>query len=78
MICVMSIILTAPTGAILVTFLGPKLLNKTKQTPQIPEGWRRSHRPSIRDISIIDEEEERNEADFSEDTISEKDNKSEV
>lgn len=22
-------------------------------------GWRRSHRPSLRDISIIDEEEER-------------------
>lgn len=24
-------------------------------------GWRRSHRPSLRDISIIDEEEEREE-----------------
>lgn len=58
MICVMSIILTAPTGAILITLSGPRLLTKTK-FPQIPEGWRRSHRPSIRDISIIDEEEER-------------------
>lgn len=26
-------------------------------------GWRRSHRPSLRDISIIDEEEERDAQD---------------
>lgn len=26
-------------------------------------GWRRSHRPSLRDISIIDEEEERDNMD---------------
>jgi hypothetical protein len=26
-------------------------------------GWRRSHRPSLRDISIIDEEEERDDFD---------------
>lgn len=58
MICVLSIILTAPTGAILITLSGPRLLTKTK-FPQVQEGWRRSHRPSIRDISIIDEEEER-------------------
>ncbi|XP_030376902.1 sodium/hydrogen exchanger 9B2 isoform X2 [Scaptodrosophila lebanonensis] len=57
-ICVLSIVLTAPLGAILISITGPKLLTKTKQ-PQILEGWRRSHRPSIRDISIIDEEEER-------------------
>lgn len=30
-------------------------------------GWRRSHRPSIRDISIIDEEEEREDPELSED-----------
>lgn len=58
MICVLSIILTAPTGAILITLSGPRLLTKTR-VPQVIEGWRRSHRPSIRDISIIDEEEER-------------------
>lgn len=56
--CVLAIMLTAPTAAILMTILGPRLLTKTK-FPVVPEGWRRSHRPSIRDISIIDEEEER-------------------
>lgn len=55
--CVLSIILTAPTGAILITLLGPRLLTKTK-FPMVTEAWRRSHRPSIRDISIIDEREE--------------------
>lgn len=60
MICVLSIILTAPLGAILITLTGPKLLTKTR-FPQVTEGWRRSHRPSIRDISIIDEEEEKDE-----------------
>ncbi|XP_050307245.1 sodium/hydrogen exchanger 9B2-like [Anthonomus grandis grandis] len=57
MVCVLSIMVTAPTGAILITISGPRLLTKTKMVT-IPEGWRRSHRPSIRDISIIDEEEE--------------------
>ncbi|XP_011186548.2 sodium/hydrogen exchanger 9B1 isoform X2 [Zeugodacus cucurbitae] len=57
-LCVLSIVLTAPLGAILITLSGPRLLTRTKQ-PQVLEGWRRSHRPSIRDISIIDEEEER-------------------
>lgn len=58
MICVLSIILTAPTGAILITLTGPRLLTKTKTPQPPPEGWRRSHRPSIYDISIIDEDEE--------------------
>ncbi|KAJ8928452.1 hypothetical protein NQ314_018994 [Rhamnusium bicolor] len=58
--CVLAIMLTAPTAAILMTILGTRLLTKTK-FPVVPEGWRRSHRPSIRDISIIDEEEERDE-----------------
>lgn len=57
-VCILSIILTAPLAAALITITGPRLLTKTT-VPQVPEGWRRSHRPSIRDISIIDEEEER-------------------
>lgn len=58
MICVLSIILTAPTGAILITLSGSRLLTKFKAHPHIPEGWKRSHRPSIYDISIINEEDE--------------------
>ncbi|KAK5646398.1 hypothetical protein RI129_004862 [Pyrocoelia pectoralis] len=58
MICVLSIILTAPTGAILITLSGSRLLTKLKIHPHIPEGWKRSHRPSIYDISIINEEDE--------------------
>lgn len=79
-VCVLSIVVTAPTGAILITLTGSKLLSKTKHPPNLEgkeqkvgwsgreflivvyysfSGWRRSHRPSLRDISIIDEEEER-------------------
>ncbi|KNC22346.1 hypothetical protein FF38_02922 [Lucilia cuprina] len=65
-IAVLSIVLTAPLGAILISVTGTKLLTKTKQ-PQVIEGWRRSHRPSIRDISIIDEEEEREDPEMPED-----------
>ncbi|EDV99190.1 GH13169 [Drosophila grimshawi] len=54
-ICILSILLTAPLGAILISVTGPRMLTKTKQA-QALTGWRR---PSIRDISIIDEEEER-------------------
>lgn len=57
MVAIISIMLTAPLGGILITILGPRLLTKTK-IPVVPEGWRRSHRPSIRDISIIDEDED--------------------
>ncbi|XP_056642284.1 sodium/hydrogen exchanger 9B2 isoform X2 [Diorhabda sublineata] len=56
--CVLCIVLTAPTGGILITILGPRLLTKTNFIPE-PETWKRSHRPSIRDISIIDEEDEK-------------------
>ena len=56
-ICILSIIITAPVGAILITITGPRLLKKTT-TPPIIEGWRRSARPSLRDITIIDEEED--------------------
>ncbi|CAH2243119.1 sodium/hydrogen exchanger 9B2-like isoform X3 [Pararge aegeria] len=55
-ICILSIVITAPLGAIVITITGPRLLSKTSKPPVL-EGWRRSHRPSIRDISIIDEEE---------------------
>ncbi|XP_063529708.1 sodium/hydrogen exchanger 9B2-like isoform X1 [Cydia strobilella] len=55
-ICILSIVITAPLGAIVITLTGPRLLTKTTKPPVL-EGWRRSHRPSIRDISIIDEEE---------------------
>ncbi|XP_053615599.1 sodium/hydrogen exchanger 9B2-like isoform X4 [Plodia interpunctella] len=55
-VCIMSIVITAPIGAIIITLTGPRLLSKTSKPPVL-EGWRRSHRPSIRDISIIDEEE---------------------
>jgi solute carrier family 9B (sodium/hydrogen exchanger), member 1/2 len=37
MLCVLSIILTAPTGAILITLTGTKLLTKTK-APPVTEG----------------------------------------
>ncbi|XP_054745114.1 sodium/hydrogen exchanger 9B1 isoform X1 [Anastrepha obliqua] len=65
-LCVLSIILTAPLAAILITISGPRLLTRTK-LPQVMEGWRRSHRPSLRDISIIDEEEEREDPELPED-----------
>ncbi|XP_045535519.1 sodium/hydrogen exchanger 9B2 isoform X2 [Papilio machaon] len=55
-VCIMSIVITAPLGAMVITVTGPRLLSKTTKPPVL-EGWRRSHRPSIRDISIIDEEE---------------------
>nr|CAD7586132.1 unnamed protein product [Timema genevievae] len=57
MMCVLSILLTAPTGAILISLSGSRLLKKTL-SPPIVEGWRRSARPSLRDITIIDEEED--------------------
>ncbi|XP_055638910.1 sodium/hydrogen exchanger 9B2 isoform X3 [Toxorhynchites rutilus septentrionalis] len=57
--CILSIILSAPLGAILISVSGTKLLKKTKPMLEPPDGWRRSHRPSLHDISIIDEEEER-------------------
>ena len=54
-VCILSILLTAPTGAILITLLGPKLLTKTTAPMVPPEGWK-ARRPSIRDISIINED----------------------
>ncbi|XP_018392780.1 PREDICTED: mitochondrial sodium/hydrogen exchanger 9B2 [Cyphomyrmex costatus] len=55
MMCVLSVLLTAPAGAIMITLLGPKLLTKTT-TPVSPlEAWK-TRRPSIRDISIINED----------------------
>lgn len=84
MVCILSIVLTAPVGAILISITGPKLLTKTK--PLKPEGnkfalkrsestnafctvlgWRRSHRPSLYDISVIDEREEREDPELQND-----------
>lgn len=48
-------LITVPIGAVSISSLGTRLLNKAKYT--IPsDGWRRSARPSLRDITIIDEE----------------------
>ncbi|XP_044011535.1 sodium/hydrogen exchanger 9B2 isoform X2 [Aphidius gifuensis] len=53
--CVLSIILTAPIGAIIISLSGPKLLTKIKTPIPPTNGWR-TRRPSIRDISIINED----------------------
>ncbi|XP_067206399.1 sodium/hydrogen exchanger 9B2 isoform X2 [Linepithema humile] len=55
MMCVLSVLLTAPAGAILITLSGPKLLTKTTAPVVPPDAWR-TRRPSIRDISIINED----------------------
>lgn len=53
--CVLSILLTAPAGAIIISLSGPKLLTKTTAPVVPPEAWK-TRRPSIRDISIINED----------------------
>lgn len=58
LICILSIVLTAPVGAVIISLLGPRLLTKAPPLSAVSQWRRRSHRPSIRDISIIDEEEE--------------------
>ncbi|XP_059479999.1 sodium/hydrogen exchanger 9B2-like [Neocloeon triangulifer] len=55
MVCVLSILLTAPIGAVTIALTGPRLLKRTAAA--MPEGWRRHTRPSLRDISINEEEE---------------------
>ncbi|KAF4525624.1 hypothetical protein B566_EDAN001223 [Ephemera danica] len=55
MVCVLSILLTAPIGAVTIALSGPRLLKRT--SPPLTDGWRRHARPSLRDISINDEEE---------------------
>ncbi|XP_020285013.1 mitochondrial sodium/hydrogen exchanger 9B2 isoform X2 [Pseudomyrmex gracilis] len=55
MLCVLSVVLTAPAGAIIISLSGPKLLTKTTVPVAPPEAWR-TRRPSIRDISIINED----------------------
>lgn len=52
MVCVLSIVLTAPTGAIVIYFSGPRLLTKTQ--PGLPARLARP-RPSLRDITVVDE-----------------------
>lgn len=54
-LCVLSILLTAPAGAIIISLSGPKLLTKTTAPVAPPEAWK-TRRPSIRDISIINED----------------------
>lgn len=54
-LCVLSILLTAPAGAIIISLSGPKLLTKTTAPVVLPEAWK-TRRPSIRDISIINED----------------------
>jgi hypothetical protein len=56
-ICVLSILLSAPVGAILITLSGPRLLKKTT-TPAILEELRCSACPSLRDITITDEDDD--------------------
>ncbi|XP_019757205.1 sodium/hydrogen exchanger 9B2 isoform X1 [Dendroctonus ponderosae] len=56
-LCILSIMITTTIGAALVSLLGSRLLRKTRFAVE-PEQWRRSHRPSVRDISIIEEDEE--------------------
>lgn len=49
MICVLSIMLTAPMSAICMTLFGPKLLNKTTE-PLTAEALHRSMRLSVRSL----------------------------
>lgn len=48
MVCILSIVVTAPIGAILISILGPRLLTKTKQLPPT-EGMNKT----IKYITII-------------------------
>ncbi|XP_046988108.1 sodium/hydrogen exchanger 9B2-like, partial [Schistocerca americana] len=58
MTCVLAILLTAPTGAVLILLTGPRLL--TRLSKSRPGSCRHSHsgRPSLRDISIVDDDRE--------------------
>ncbi|XP_046412714.1 neuroligin-1 isoform X1 [Neodiprion lecontei] len=67
MLCILSILITAPIGAIIITLTGPRLLTKTRAAEQ-PEEWNRIRRPSMRDISIINEEIDMEEEDAAEET----------
>lgn len=53
MICILAILLTAPTGALLISLTGTRLLTKTSSFPPIGQ-WRPGSRRSIRDITIND------------------------
>lgn len=54
MVCIISIMLTAPVGAIVVSLSGSKLLTKAKPDN---DQWRRGPRRSIRDITLSDEDD---------------------
>ncbi|XP_019757159.1 sodium/hydrogen exchanger 9B1 isoform X3 [Dendroctonus ponderosae] len=49
MVCILSIMLTAPISAILMTILGPRLLTRTN-TPFKANSLRTSHRASVRSL----------------------------
>ncbi|XP_063236339.1 sodium/hydrogen exchanger 9B2-like [Bacillus rossius redtenbacheri] len=53
-VSVLSILLTAPTGALLISLAGARLLQRTS-APQVLEGWRRSRKPSMRDFAVEEE-----------------------
>lgn len=80
MVCILSIVLTAPFGAIMTSITGPRLLTKTKPLNPNGEIWHfttletfrkktnteiifsdflRSHRPSLYDITVTDQNETR-------------------
>lgn len=52
-VCVLCIIMSAPTGAMIIYFSGPRLLTKTVPGP--PPHPTHGRRPSMRDITVIDE-----------------------
>lgn len=54
MVSVLSIVLTAPTGAIIIFLSGPRLLTKAVSAP--PPRHRPSYCPSMRDLTIHEAE----------------------
>lgn len=50
MICVLSIVLTAPIGAILISITGPRLLTKTKQPPPTEGKFKIQHSSIIKKL----------------------------
>ncbi|XP_050435291.1 sodium/hydrogen exchanger 9B2 isoform X2 [Adelges cooleyi] len=58
MVCIISILLTAPTGALIISLTGSRLLTKAKHAAPNGDQWRPGPRRSIRDITIVDDEDE--------------------
>lgn len=60
MVCILSIVLTAPTSAIFMTVLGPHLLTKTAvpfNTEELRRSMRRMSVRSLRDLTVDAERE---------------------